>query len=75
MINKKILAILLLFSFIVAWIWNTFADNSNNWKTSTWFINKWFSWEKHFIWEWIKINSDDRKNIEENENVKIIIKK
>jgi len=52
MINKKILAILLLFSFIVAWIWNTFADNSNNWKTSTWFINKWFSWEKHFIWEW-----------------------
>lgn len=53
MINKKILAGLLLVSIATAWIWSTFANNTNTWSTSTWNVdkcefNKWFWFWKHF---------------------------
>lgn len=68
MMNKKILAVVLLFSVTSAWIWVTFADDSSTWSTGTWVTNNWFfknfkdfGWFKHRK-EWFKNNLiDDEK--------------
>ncbi len=67
MINKKILAGLLLVSIVTAWIWSTFANDTNSWSTSTWRVNKWdfkkcfwwFGFGKHFWNRWEHYNLTD----------------
>lgn len=68
MISKKILAWALFLILVFAWIWVTFADNTNtgtisNWTTNYWFFKniKWSSWLK-YSWKWFynRLTQDEK---------------
>lgn len=65
MIDKKILAVVLLVSVVIAWVWSTFAY-SGTWSTNTGSTNNWyfkdFDWfgrGNHFKWGKFKDNLTD----------------
>lgn len=58
MINRKILAGLLLTCITVSWMWVTFADNSG-----TWTINNWTSSVQHTKWVSNKLTDTEKTNL------------